>query len=971
MAMNQPPLDFSKTQRVVLLIDLHPLLTLQNPTPYLTTILSAVSSFLNFPPLSASLFAYKLFFSSLSPLRSASTLPSHLHTPSLSFNLPSHTLASLSNALSSFPILTHLQNPPGASASFVASSLLQLIHDYSWESENENLLSKHCFNDFNLLRVPSNLVLLFSPICRSINFLSEFMDLHNLDGFSVKFEEIFCGVREAFVTRDIHFSWINVKSDEQQLEAIDEKEVDISECGFELAIFEKGNRKMGWGFCSSDLIVFGSALLPFGLIYPKIGISFDFVDFGGMRKEKRSGQLSLEILDVNGKPLHCKCLDLELVKLKSFLGAIRPDHILNALELRDSQGDEFNQDAVWGQFGDGCLKLQIKAVQRYDDCGEIGGCLSNYVIACECFGESRKGKTKSNGHTFADRVLEMLHGEIGGVTYKNEMPIWQMILSFLYREGYWAIVSLSNDNGDSSVGILKPFTAHLAILSIIDDNHAKINDLSGSNFGQIDDEIRNTCTADMNDSNLCISSQTDTSTSGNCEPSGDRKRKKSKKHLHQDMKWSSFCQAVLEGSQFDLLEVYISGQFEKSKKLKFLRCWMKQIHKVNPHCLRTLSGSKSMEEFSMCHGLSPDLSRAEEGAIPLSNSEISKTFFNNLPRRIQHGLESGMDLQNLAERVVKSCIHFLDRKCEIDNDTKDQPLQKDSGDSCHETFGARLIKLLLKEPKEMKKIHQNDDPLSKASDPCSTSENTVREYEFQILLRMEILRAGVSVNVEQASKQKLVKQICALLEIIQYLMEGGIHGHISLYDYVERTIKARYINTLEDVVQKIYTKMDLLPFGDEDEVPSLLFNSEDSNQPWREKHERYEKSETNSIHQSVSAEDESLQPPKNINESSQLSRKEEREHLFNEARERRERARRFVSFTSQMPDLQRVWAPKQPKAAKAKSVSLPKKSKRKDTQKTTYSVVHETPMTGNKGDRDLRGQGISSNSVSKALFQDN
>lgn len=56
---------------------------------------------------------------------------------------------------------------------------------------------------------------------------------------------------------------------------------------------------------------------------------------------------------------------------------------------------------------------------------------------------------------------------------------------------------------------------------------------------------------------------------------------------------------------------------------------------------------------------------------------------------------------------------------------------------------------------------------------------------------MEILRSDLSESMKDSSKEKLVKQICSLLEIIQYLVEGGIHGHVSLYDYVERTIRTR------------------------------------------------------------------------------------------------------------------------------------------------------------------------------------
>lgn len=56
---------------------------------------------------------------------------------------------------------------------------------------------------------------------------------------------------------------------------------------------------------------------------------------------------------------------------------------------------------------------------------------------------------------------------------------------------------------------------------------------------------------------------------------------------------------------------------------------------------------------------------------------------------------------------------------------------------------------------------------------------------------MEILQSEVAGSIEGLTKRKLVKQICTLLDIIQYLVEGGIHGHVSLYDYAERTIKTR------------------------------------------------------------------------------------------------------------------------------------------------------------------------------------
>ncbi|KVH99792.1 hypothetical protein Ccrd_021970, partial [Cynara cardunculus var. scolymus] len=219
---------------------------------------------------------------------------------------------------------------------------------------------------------------------------------------------------------------------------------------------------------------------------------------------------------------------------------------------------------------------------------------------------------------------------------------------------------------------------------------------------------------------------------------------------------------------------------------------------------------------------------------------------------------------------------------------------------------------------------------------------------------MEILQSELAASIQSSMKVKLVKQICSLLEIIQYLVEGGFHGDTSLYDYVERTIKLRYSHKLGDVVDKIYDQMDLLPFGEENEAQAQMLNSEDSNQSWREKPDM---GASKMIQDSSSAEDEF----ENINKSEEEHTKEDHAQKLNEARERRERARRFVSFTSRMPDLQRVWAPKH---SKIKPPSFVKEPKRKKHRRVSYSVVCETPLT-------VKGEGSKGcSSVSKALFQD-
>lgn len=555
------------------------------------------------------------------------------------------------------------------------------------------------------MNIPSNLVVLFSPIGQLVNSLVDYLELR-------EFNDAFCVVREAFAVRDIHLCWVDVKIDESKIVEPDENKI---AWGKELVVMRDWIRKIGWGYCSSDLIVLCSVLLPLGLIYPKIGVPFDFVDFGGIGKRKCSGELNLEILDVKGMPLECKFCDLEIVNLKSSSSTVETDDIFNGSESRDSQSF-YNQDAFWTRFGKGTMKLHVKSVHNYNVHENTGaGGSSDILLVRESFQVSEKNRKKGAENFFGDRVLEMLHEEMGGFTYRSQLPSWQMLLSFLHMHGYWALISLSR-NGDTVMGSLKPFTALYAVLHI--SNADSLRGESG-----FDGETRDTCIEEMNDSNACSGSQTDASTSGNCKQYEDGRRKRSQRHLYKEMTWSSFCKVATEGSNFDLFELYSARYFEKFKKLKFLKCWMKQIIKLEQCFLKTLPEIKSMKETSAYNALPSMSSPAEEEVVTVSKVESKDAFMFILSKRILHGLESGMDLQKLAEQVVKSAICWLHKNCEKEISTECQQSMGTSDGPNSEDVGEKLIKLLLRSPKEMKKIHQ--DPSS-----SSSSETIVREYPF-------------------------------------------------------------------------------------------------------------------------------------------------------------------------------------------------------------------------------------------------
>lgn len=557
------------------------------------------------------------------------------------------------------------------------------------------------------MKIPSNLVVLFSPIGRSVNSLVDYLELR-------EFNDAFCVVREQFAVRDIHLCWVDVNINESEIVEIDDKK---NGCGEKLAAIGDGIRKIGWGFCSSDLIIFCSVLLPLGLIYPKIGVSFDFVEFSGYGR-KYNGELNLEILDVKGMRLECKFCDLEFVSLKSLPCTVETDDIFNGSESRDSQSF-YSRGASWTLFGKGTMKLHIKNVRSYN-MYEKTQRSTDIILVRECFQESQKNKKKSGEDFFADRVLEMLHEGMGGFTCRNQLPTWQMFLSFLHTKDYWAFISLSSNNGDVLMGSLKPFTADLAVLHIFDAGHVSLGGKSGIDGST----ARDTCIEEMNDSNTCSGFQADASTSGNCNQYGDGKRKRSQRHLYKEMTWSSFHKAASEGSNyFDLFELYTARYLEKYKKLKFLKCWMKQISKVEQCFSKTLPGIKSIEDISVFNALPSKLPPVQEEVMPALKIETIDAFSNILTNRIHHGLESGMDLQKLAERVVKSSIHWLHQKCKNEIDTEGQESTRTSDDPSRENADEKLIKLLLRSPKEMKKIHQD-------SSSSSSSENVLREYPF-------------------------------------------------------------------------------------------------------------------------------------------------------------------------------------------------------------------------------------------------
>ncbi|KAK4790591.1 hypothetical protein SAY86_017895 [Trapa natans] len=944
-------IDFSQTKRVVFLIDLHPLLRLEDSD--------------------------RPFFSSLSHILSSSKLPTS--SQFLSFNDSQSTFLSLSQFISTLPKFAQASTtvcPPRASN--VVASLRQLLLDYSWDSATDD----DCLLGTSTRYIPairSNLVLLFTPIGKSKNWASQFIGeetndetLTTVDQLHSKFHRIFQTLNGSLVSRDMQCSWIDVRYTPECVESE----------GLEL--IASGVRNLGWGFCSTQSINLGPVIVPFGLIYSGIAISPKFFCFSGAGNGACT-DFRLEITNVDGKPMECRFCKLQMVRLEDLA------QCMNSCSLQSKECMVGGSAAWLERFMGGIVK--VEAVQKHDKFTKIEQGSSGTMLVQEYSGKS--DKDVRGDEFFADRLLKLIASETGEAV-GTLPPLWQIFLSFLYREGYWALVSLARSNGDRLFGILKPFSVSTAIISLtgkkstLDDMMSNMGACSSLlSINEMDNQISESKSDVLADRNGLTNTQLEPLASKRQNSTAAMKSKRNSKtlRLFQDLSWSQLQEKEVVGVDLRLDDLYVSRESKSSKKLKFLKCWEREVKRNASEASAKHMFNQPLETPGERENTVAEAHQTSEQAVTASDSmsagsrvqgevvldcgiESPGSILDEIPDKICKGLESkGVDLGTLAQRLVNSCIYCLFQKVEMKDASEDQsPSPTNADDDYLGKVASEATGLLLREPKDM--FEKNK---SRTSDQDAL-EYVCREYELQILFRMEILRSEISVAIKDSVKHKFIKQICLLLEYIQCHLEG-FFSEWSLHNYVGKIIKSRYAEDLEEAVCQIYSKLDLLLF-EEDEgtmLDSILNGEEESSQSWRMKAEEGKgEMGMNKHNQLIPAESESQAPSRKISNR----REEEHEQKLIIAREKRERARRISSYSSSLLDLQRVWAPKQQAKKLERKAELPtKQMKRTEGGSVTMEVVCETPMNLSKRSRLRRDDNDStmtmhrSSSVPRALFQ--
>ncbi|RXI08323.1 hypothetical protein DVH24_022467 [Malus domestica] len=329
----------------------------------------------------------------------------------------------------------------------------------------------------------------------------------------------------------------------------------------------------------------------------------------------------------------------------------------------------------------------------------------------------------------------MLAADLGENAKRKSAPIWQILLSFLYRNGQGALVSLSSHSGVSSTGILKPFTVSSALLFIVDEGfhpQTKVHDIGGAKAGQLSRNMKNGICEPNADRD-----HTGPSNKHSAGKEGSKRNNKRNSQLLQDLTWSAFCKAAFEHSEIGLEEIKKSSDrgliVEKESQADQLnrKGMGNRLDNLHHESEQPISSSPSIGENSLtvASGIQ------DEAALEL-RSETSEAFFSSLSNKIQQGLEyEAVDLGALAYRLVNSSIYWLNKKQETEALSEGQTSLVKSG-ATDDLVSAEVLKLLLRDPKDITARQKSSGPSVKASDSESeglTSGKIVREYPFSFI----------------------------------------------------------------------------------------------------------------------------------------------------------------------------------------------------------------------------------------------
>ncbi|KAJ7532388.1 hypothetical protein O6H91_13G001800 [Diphasiastrum complanatum] len=476
--------------------------------------------------------------------------------------------------------------------------------------------------------------------------------------------------------------------------------------------------------------------------------------------------------------------------------------------------------------------------------------------------------------------------------------------------------------------------------------------------------------------------------------------------------WQTLVLGYLGSSQIESglvspykLENELSCHMMDAKTVRSINCWMKHMSKqlsynldMNcmkhcPHsplllgvqhwlkneqqtseCLIKASAKDQIPEFTICASpvILANAPIKEETEIPAFSAELAQCFIASVEEKIANCLNAHeVDLESFAKRIVAEARQAF--------------LVLQAGGTPRK-MTSQLKKLLLQSPKKLAVKYKHYKTVTKtetsdhrvvATQYSHSEKDKVREYELQIKLRLEILSTNHCPVLQEPMKVEVVKDICRLLENIQFSLPGGIFQGESLLDFSNRVIRSSYITTLPDTVKEIYTNMEFNGYTDPSSVVDFPLQEMENSIGVSSKEALSSQGNGQSTEDSMKGTDgNSFSHSGQVhfpqtrtavgNETRtyqnslprKISRNRLREmdgiignKLIKEAQAKRERARRLAHFECKASDLLRLRIMKPVAPAKTKLKNQESISSRQ-LNDSTVEVVMETPMPKEKYKND-------------------
>lgn len=438
------------------------------------------------------MWAYKFFDSSLSPLSSRSRMQALLgkNLPLVRFNTSEENLGTFQQNLRSVADESNIKGAGGCQhgegkLEYVIRALQELLSEYTWDplflsdgsSSDEDQVRQMRSVCPNSLKIQQNVVILFSHIPSDENHFARFVGsstpvpVSNTDllkSFSSKLGTL----KEPFRSHNIHASWINVASlipsshGKCQRPTVPDEEQWRLQQHVMCSVFAGSQ----WGYMALETLAIASDCIPLSMLWSSIA-------YPTPQLQANNGQIKAKLqIHVHGRDavqLKQEVCKLVAVRVGSNVVDSRSmkENISDLLQRGVSSRrmrEYFSESSPVGHAAK--VKIVVKSLQlkqKLDFKGSVRYVLYHHLDGGQAekdvssLQDARSHEDEVASNSYGDEILRQLQQE--PMTFVPGQRAWQVLLIAIARRQSVAEVDLYED-GICSPALLEPITVQYAAL---------------------------------------------------------------------------------------------------------------------------------------------------------------------------------------------------------------------------------------------------------------------------------------------------------------------------------------------------------------------------------------------------------------------------------------------------------------------------------------------------------------------------